>query len=59
MAMKIIRDEVMRTGGTEKVTITHELLVKCPKARAALFQCSEEGTGRKKKERKVTEIQQE
>ena len=37
MAMKIIREEVMRTGGTENVTITHELLVKCPKALSAYF----------------------
>ena len=35
MAMKIIREEVMRTSGTENVNITHELLVKCRKARSA------------------------
>ena len=58
IAMKIIREEMMRTGGTENVTITHELLVKCRRAHSAYFNALKKEQN-EKKERKLTEIEQE
>lgn len=37
MAIKIIREEMMRVGGAQNVTIIHNLLTSCRKARAEYF----------------------
>ena len=59
MALKIIREEVMRVHGTENVTITHELLVNCRKSRAAYFDALKKEQDEKKKKEKLTEVKEQ